>query len=82
MGHSYKEGNMNQITVSKEKGMTVSQRKEMMPYELLADGIVIAVVRGPDELFAHGDITCPNCKFVVALPKQDSSPAPFSIQHP
>ena len=73
---------MNKLTVSKEKGMTVSQRKEMMPYELLADGIVIAVVRGPDELFASGKVTCPNCKFVVDLPKQDNTPAPFSVQHP
>lgn len=73
---------MNQITITKEKSMTVSQRKDAMPYELLANGFVIAVVRDAEEAFASGDIICPNCKFVVALPKQDNTPYPFSIQHP
>ena len=73
---------MKKITVTEEKRMLVSERKEAMPYELLADGDVVGVVRNPDDSFASGRITCPNCKFVLDIPKQDNTPAPFSIHHP
>jgi hypothetical protein len=73
---------MNQIRVSDEKKMTVTQRKEQMPYELLSDGQVFAVVRDEKDVVLKGKVTCPNCKFEVELPKKDDSPAPFSVQHP
>ncbi len=73
---------MNRITVTEEKKMTVPQRKEAMPYELVADGVVIAVVMKENQELQTGRTKCPNCKFEYDLPKQDNSPAPFSVRHP
>ena len=81
---------MNQITVTEEKRMTVPQRKEAMPYEILADGDVIGVVR-EEEVFVPplepikepiGRTKCPNCKFEYDLPGKDNSPFFFSVRQP
>lgn len=71
---------MRQITVTEEKRMTVPQRREAMPYELLADGLVVGVVKDPADPDVTGDVKCPNCKFTFALPKKDNSPAFFSVR--
>ena len=78
---------MKQITVTEEKKMTVAQRKEAVPYEVLADGIVIATVlpsgeEEPSKFKDTGMTKCPNCKFEYQLDKKDESPYFFSIQHP
>jgi len=83
---------MNQITVTEEKRMTVPQRKEAMPYELLADGFVIGVVTGEkveteepkkDEYGPYdGRVKCPNCKFVIQLPKKNAGLPFFSVRRP
>lgn len=79
---------MRQITVTEEKRMTVPDRKEAMPYALMADGDIIAVVRAdesvpePVQEFQAGRVKCPNCKFEYDLPAKDNSPSFFSIQHP
>jgi len=73
---------MNRIRVTEEKKMTVAQRTSAMPYELLSDGVVVGVFKTPEEARQENEITCPNCKFVVPLPKKDNAPAPFSVQHP
>ena len=79
---------MRRITVTDEKRMTVPQRKEAMPYEVIADGTVIGVFSAetapePEEKKEYaayeGKVTCPNCKFIVQLPEKDKSPYFFSI---
>jgi len=77
---------MNQITVTEEKKMTVPQRKEAMPYELLADGDVIGVVKAgeSEEVIKEpvGRTKCPNCKFEYDLPGKDDTPSFFSVRQP
>lgn len=73
---------MRQITVTEEKKMKVPERIAAMPYEIVADGSVIGVVKSKEGDYQEGNVTCPNCKFVIALQKKDNTPAPFSIQHP
>ena len=81
---------MNIITVTEEKKMTVSQRKEAMPYSLMADGYIIATVGNDEpavveplpEYLLTGKVKCPNCKFMVTLPKKDTGISFFSIKHP
>ena len=83
---------MNVITVTEEKKMTVPQRKEAMPYSLMADGDIIATVgneakvetveeKGEYEPY-DGKVKCPNCKFVIQLPKKNAGLSFFSIHHP
>lgn len=84
---------MNIVTVTEEKRMTVTQRKEAMPYSLMADGSIIATVsneakvevveekRGEYEPY-DGKVKCPNCKFVIQLPKKNAGLPFFSIHHP
>jgi hypothetical protein len=73
---------VNQITVTQEKKMTVAQRKEQMPYEILADGEVVAIVRTKQQDSMIDKITCPNCKFVVSIPKETTNVSFFSVKHP
>ena len=82
---------MNVITVTEEKKMTVPQRKEAMPYSLMADGSIIATVSndGPAKIEERGEyepydgkVKCPNCKFVIQLPKKNAGLSFFSIHHP
>ncbi len=56
-------GRMNQVKVTEEKKMTVAERKEKMPYEVLADGVVIAVV-AEKWIPRVAKTQCPNCRFV------------------
>jgi len=79
---------MNTITVTEQKKMTVGEIKDSMPYSLMADGMIIAMVSNDapiepiPEYLLTGRVICPNCKFKVDLPKKDTAPAFFSIQHP
>jgi len=72
---------MKQITITEEKKMTVAQRKEAMPYEVLADGFVIGIFSAEPE-YPGGKTKCPNCKFEYDLPVKDNTPSFFSVQHP
>ena len=85
---------MNIVTVTEEKRMTVTQRKEAMPYSLMADGSIIATVSNeekeePEKVEERGEyepydgkVKCPNCKFVIQLPKKNAGLPFFSIHHP
>jgi len=83
---------MNIVTVTDEKKMTVPQRKEAMPYSLMADGYIIATVsnevkveeveKGGEYEPYDGKVKCPNCKFVIQLPKKNAGLSFFSIHHP
>jgi len=80
---------MQKITVTEEKKMTVPQRKEAMPYRLMADGFIIATVSKDGDVpkvleldEPIGKTKCPNCKFEYDLPGKDTGPSFFSIQHP
>ncbi len=68
---------MRQVTVTEEKKMTVAERKEAMPYEVLADGIVIG------EFSVRGKLStkCPNCGLVYDAQKPTEAPFFFSL-HP
>lgn len=73
---------LTKVTITEEKKMTVAERKAKMPYALMADGSVVAVVKKDEQETLTGRTTCPNCKFVYDLPQKSTAPAPFSIQHP
>ena len=68
---------MKQITITEEKKMMVAERKAMMPYEVLADGIVIG------EFSARGKLStkCPNCHLIFDAQKPTDEPYFFSIKH-
>ena len=81
---------MKTITITEQKKMTVSEIKDAMPYSLMADGMIIAIVSNDapieieliPEYLLTGKVICPNCKFKVDLPKKDNAAPFFSIQHP
>ena len=68
---------MNQITITEERKMSVAERKAVMPYEVLADGVVIG------EFGVRGKLStkCPNCHLIFDAQKPDDAPFFFSIKH-
>ena len=73
---------MQRITVTEEKKMTVAERKAAMPYEVAADGQVIAVVKAEDINMPTVKTKCPNCGLVYDAKKPDNKPNFLSVQHP
>lgn len=74
---------MEQISHSKEKIMTVGERKAAMPYEILADGVVIGTVKAQDFEAAMPTVKtkCPNCGLVYDAQKPDEKPPYFTLRH-
>jgi len=77
---------MRQITVSNLKLLKVAEVRDGMPFELIADGVVIAVVVKPGEpekpkLLAR-QTKCPNCKMVYNVTEPDGKPGFFTMKHP
>ena len=72
---------MQQITITNEKKMSVQKRKEAMPYEVVADGIVIGVVKSFDDTTMPTLKTkCPNCGLNYDAKKPDGKPPYFTLR--
>ena len=82
---------MNQLSISEFKKLKVPEILEKAPVELLSDGTVIGTFRAANDATVTvmastiyqdtGETQCPNCKFKYMLPKKDTTPPYFSIQH-
>ena len=84
---------MNHLTVSNFKLMKVAEIREQVPFELTADGTVIAVVESPNmhpiDIPAPAPpvpktqrLKCPNCKGVYDFAADDGKPYFFTLKHP
>jgi hypothetical protein len=84
---------MNQITISNLKKMTVAEVKGSIPFEVIADGDVIAMMTDGKtsapvvkevikEVKMSGMTQCPNCKMKYLVTPPSDKPFFFTMKHP
>lgn len=75
---------MNQVSISNLKPMKAVEIKAALPFEVTADGVVVAVMGKPGQIpkVLARQTQCPNCKMVYNVTEPDGRPGFFTIKHP